>query len=321
MGINCCSSYTPEKNQEIDILPLLIKTNGDINKIDAATKEAGMIIVENQGEIQKQFKIASKTILLIQSWYRGYKSRKNNKVYPGLRPITIIRYVGEKLKACQEAVKKVEDKLGPFEANWDVKPAVKERELRKLQTEENGCSYYGYWRLNSNKKDGYGQQIYPSGAKYEGFWEEGEINGKGRLIYENGDYYIGDFINGKAHGEGTFIDILGNKYAGQWKNNIHHGQGKESMSDGSVYEGNFVEGIREGHGKISWKNGCVYEGNYSNGKISGQGTCTWKDGMKYTGNWKNNLMEGEGCINYPDGRIYKGSMVNDLRHGYGEMAW
>lgn len=50
---------------------------------------------------------------------------------------------------------------------------------------KNGVIYHGEWR--GNIRWGYGVQVWPDGAKYEGDWVNGKANGKGtfRIMQEN----------------------------------------------------------------------------------------------------------------------------------------
>jgi hypothetical protein len=42
-------------------------------------------------------------------------------------------------------------------------------------TLKNGATYTGQW-LN-NQRDGYGQQVWPDGSRYEGYWMGDKANG------------------------------------------------------------------------------------------------------------------------------------------------
>ncbi len=55
----------------------------------------------------------------------------------------------------------------------------------------------------SNKKQGYGVQIYKNGERYEGYWVNNRPMGNGSLAYTNGDLYYGEVKDGKRHGYGS----------------------------------------------------------------------------------------------------------------------
>jgi hypothetical protein len=40
-------------------------------------------------------------------------------------------------------------------------------------------------------KDGYGQQVWQDGSKYDGQWQRDQANGHGTLIHADGDIYEG----------------------------------------------------------------------------------------------------------------------------------
>ena len=42
-------------------------------------------------------------------------------------------------------------------------------------------------------KHGYGVQMWPDGAKYEGDWRNGMAEGQGTFYHANGDVYTGEF--------------------------------------------------------------------------------------------------------------------------------
>ena len=90
------------------------------------------------------------------------------------------------------------------------------------------------------KKDGQGIYEWKNGDRFEGNFENGQINGYGRYSWTDGNVYQGDFKDGKQSGMGTaFYADKCNVYEGEWKN-----------------------GKRNGHGKLTWANGDTYEGEW-----------------------------------------------------------
>lgn len=63
---------------------------------------------------------------------------------------------------------------------------------------ENGTQYKGQVR-NGTIRHGYGVQVWPDGARYEGFWKDGVAHGRGKFYHIDGDIYEGiilfKFIN------------------------------------------------------------------------------------------------------------------------------
>ena len=279
-------------------------------------------------ELLNKYSMNFSVIIQIQSWYRGCIARKQYTISP-INSRTIINYISSSLKSNELVVRRIEEKLGPFIVIWSLEEVKKQNlELRKVVIEEDNVIYHGYWNKD-NIKEGYGQELFSNGSKYEGFWVNGEFHGQGRFIYENGDYFFGEWKDGKTDGKGTFISTEGTKYIGEWKNNVHHGYGNfyilnigiETWEDGSQFEGNYIDGRKEGKGKFLWMDGSFYEGDFNDNKLEGNGTYKWQDGRIYTGQWKDSQMQGIGKFIFPDGKVYTGEMKNDHRHGIGKMEW
>ena len=66
----------------------------------------------------------------------------------------------------------------------------------KLIIDEKGEEY---WVQHGN-----GKQIWPDGAEYSGYWDEGKMQGFGNFLHANRDVYEGNFINDKANGKGVY---------------------------------------------------------------------------------------------------------------------
>jgi hypothetical protein len=49
------------------------------------------------------------------------------------------------------------------------------REERKLYTFKTGATYLGQWI--GGFRDGYGKQVWPDGACYEGYWKDNRAHG------------------------------------------------------------------------------------------------------------------------------------------------
>ena len=64
---------------------------------------------------------------------------------------------------------------------------------------ENGTQYKGQVK-NGQIRQGYGTQIWPDGARYEGLWKDGVASGRGKFFHIDGAVYEGtvvlfEFIN------------------------------------------------------------------------------------------------------------------------------
>ena len=71
--------------------------------------------------------------------------------------------------------------------------------------------------LGEKLRDDFGKLTFSNGAKYEGEWKDGEINGQGSMIFENGGKFQGEWKDGKSNGQGTLTLSIGSKYVGEWK--------------------------------------------------------------------------------------------------------
>ena len=163
-------------------------------------------------------------ITQIQALFRGFLVRRSYPMGNVLKPCIIVKYITEKLK--EETNISSSSGMEPLEVDWDMSEYKGKLELRKPIKDEKGAIHMGYWNIMTNKKEGYGQEIYQKSGKYEGFFKDGQYEGKGRLINENGDKYAGMWKQGKANGFGTFAGVDGMKYTGEWKNGEHHGKGE-----------------------------------------------------------------------------------------------
>ena len=70
-------------------------------------------------------------------------------------------------------------------------------------------------------------------VKYDGYINNGKVEGFGKYFYENGEYYLGDWLKGKKNGKGILC----------YKNNT------------IKYEGDFVNDKKEGKGKYIYEDG------------------------------------------------------------------
>ena len=80
---------------------------------------------------------------------------------------------------------------------------VEKRDL--IENENDKTLYYGEWDVENNIRHGRGIQIWPDGAKYIGYWQNGKACGKGKLYHSDGDIYEGEWSNDKPNGYGVYI--------------------------------------------------------------------------------------------------------------------
>jgi len=141
---------------------------------------------------------------------------------------------------------------------------------------------------------GRGVLIASDGAKTEGEWKHGKLQGQARLTRPNGTDLVLDYVDNQRQKEkGTAVYPDGTKQVGEWD----HSSGK-------------------GSGVITWKDGREYNGDWRNvsGKVDhpdGDGTMTWLGGKKYEGEWKDGKMHGFGKMTFSDGKVQEGIWRSD----------
>ena len=165
-------------------------------------------------------------------------------------------------------------------------------------------------------KNGEGVFAYADGSKYEGQFQNGQINGFGTFTYLNGDKYVGHFQDGYSHGEGTFYHADGVVTDGVWENGEFVGDGSLNGREGCIegdcqdgfgtyifrngeatYTGKFQGSLPHGKGEVHYANGEHYKGQWANGSFNGLGILTLSDGAKVQGFWENGTFMG---IDIPD---------------------
>jgi len=160
-------------------------------------------------------------------------------------------------------------------------------------TSRHGTTYQGEWL--DNKKTGYGVQVYPSGDKFEGQWQEGLRHGEGTLWAPVGKaqklrkIYVGGWRNDKRHGKGTCFFKSGQLFQGWWINGKMHGQGTLRYANGDLYIGEWLDGQRSGQGTLNKANGDCYEGFWLNDQREGSGSLFYASGKVFVGEWSGDL--------------------------------
>ena len=83
--------------------------------------------------------------------------------------------------------------LGPFDhySHHEADDDMDTQRILKLEFEarKSGAQYRGQISQESLKPDGIGFKVYPNNSIFEGFFEEGQINGYGRGITSRGEVY------------------------------------------------------------------------------------------------------------------------------------
>eukprot|EP00002_Diphylleia_rotans_P021563 TRINITY_DN4195_c0_g1_i4.p1 TRINITY_DN4195_c0_g1~~TRINITY_DN4195_c0_g1_i4.p1 ORF type:complete len:281 (-),score=47.53 TRINITY_DN4195_c0_g1_i4:474-1316(-) len=227
-----------------------------------------------------------------------------------------------------------------------------------LETKGRGSAdgiYDGTWRYQY--KQGWGVQLWNSGACYRGEWHAHRPHGYGVCIWTSQDMtrfhriYEGHWVNGKRHGYGKqtwateLIDtnsleqiitkitkISGSVfYEGDWAHDVPSGDGVMRFPDGGVHKGEFKQGLADGKGERKWPStGCAYRGDWSRGKMHGVGTMVWDhEDVTYIGAWKEGKRCGEGKMIWKSkvnlgeqcDKVFEGQFLDDMRHGSGVITY
>jgi hypothetical protein len=173
--------------------------------------------------------------------------------------------------------------------------------------------------ISGDCKNGIGTYKYPSGARYTGHFQNGEIHGVGVCYYTDGSKYQGEWANRFPEGKGTKTYSDGTTRTGLWK------KGKPADASGNVLEeyiakkkeeriddgtniqsGCLAGDCKNGQGIFAYPDGSKYEGNFVNGKFDGEGTFTFSNGDVYNGGFKENYPDGQGTRKLLDGTLEAG---------------
>lgn len=174
------------------------------------------------------------------------------------------------------------------------------------------------------KRQGYGQQLWPTGEKYQGQWQGNLAHGLGEFQYGDGCIYVGEWKAGRAHGNGVLHVQWPEErtWAGNFENDQLVGPGTETWQDGSEYAGQFAAGCKHGHGVMTRTDGKSYLGTWKDNEQDGVGRLTGKeDHTVFEGQWKRGLIEGVGQYRWEGGWSYKGQYVEEAREGFGVFQW
>jgi len=174
--------------------------------------------------------------------------------------------------------------------------------------------------LSGSCWDGKGEYLYPSGARYIGYFRNGKIHGKGTLFFSNGNKYSGDWVNHYREGNGKLEFSNGDTYTGEFRASRINGSGTMVFAKGDKYIGRWVNDLQHGKGEYQYADGDRYEGDFSKGKLHGTGTMFYHDGSKYTGNWEANKKNGSGTFYKTDGSAIAGNWSYGEFQGKDQIA-
>ena len=172
-----------------------------IEKLKDGLDEFNTYLPETQ-VIMKDEKRAEKDIMVdLRERLNGFIVKLDHKF-----ALTNYDYVMQNIK--DKTVKDIYRTLGPFDhyAHVDVDDDMDTQRFFKMDFEQrrSGAMFRGQYNIDSMKPDGFGLKVYANNAMFEGFFEEGRINGFGRGITSRGEVYQGPFVYDSMHGQGLF---------------------------------------------------------------------------------------------------------------------
>ncbi|KAL4512323.1 hypothetical protein ABPG72_005325 [Tetrahymena utriculariae] len=149
-------------------------------------------------------------------------------------------------------------------------------DMKRIQKEsdQNKAFKNGQWIYNFN-----------NGDKYEGDWNNDQMEGVGVLYYKDGSKYVGRFSKNKRSGYGVYRFSNGNCYEGYGKMDIKKDLVflsflmAKNTKDRNKYVGNWKTDKRHGEGEYYFNsNGDKKKGVFDQDVLLGQFTFYYKDG-------------------------------------------
>lgn len=186
--------------------------------------------------------------------------------------------------------------------------------------------------ISGDCQNGKGTYLYPSGAKYVGEFQNGEIHGVGVCYYTDGTKYSGQWSRRFPEGKGTKTFPDGTKIFGNWSkgqpldddgNVIEElvAKGDKNSDDGTNIQTGCISGdCKNGSGIFAYADGSKYDGNFHDGELNGLGTWYFPNGDKYVGNFRDNYSHGNGTLYYADGSEMVGEWVEGEYKGDVQMT-
>jgi hypothetical protein len=270
-----------EDNEKNDNKFLQEKINGIIknNKNLKTTKEEGDFI-----QINNELCLFRGQLELV----KHNNKEDNNEIIAGKGELYLkngVKYEGIFLNGKLNGIGRfINEKFICFEGIF--KDGILEGKGTRIQIGDDGNKKIYIGDLKNYNKDGKGKLICKNYI-YEGDFVNDKKQGKGKLEYnDNGNKYEGEFNNDDINGYGLYTFKNMHTYKGQFSNGVFHGKGLYKWPDGCYFKGEYVNGVREGIGEYKFSDGKIYKGPFTKGKPNGKGVINIK-GNKIDCEFKN----------------------------------
>ena len=274
--------YINDNNNEIDENELSQEKINDFIKNNTnliTTKEEGEFIqIDNEKCLFKgQFELV-----------KNDDENNNNEIKAGKGELYLkngVKYEGIFINGKLNGIGRyINNKFVCFEGIF--KDGVLEGKGTRIETGDDGNKKIYIGNLKNYKKEGKGKIICKNYV-YEGDFVNDKKHGKGKLEYnDNGNKYEGEFNNDDINGYGLYTFKNKHTYKGQFSNGLFHGKGLYKWPDGCYFKGEYINGVREGIGEYKFSDGKIYKGPFSKGKPNGKGIINIK-GTKFDCEFKN----------------------------------
>ena len=159
---------------------------------------------------------------------------------------------------------------------------------------------------------------------YEGYLEEGVLQGSGKQYDTNGVLtYDGEFVDGKRSGSGEEYENGELIYRGEFAYNAYEGKGEQYSEGVLICSGTYQNGKLDGGDCcLYYPNGRIsYRGAFTAGEQTGEGIAYAESGVQsYAGEFQRGIWQGEGTAYDDKGEpCYTGEFKNNQYDGDGVL--
>lgn len=172
-------------------------------------------------------------------------------------------------------------------------------------TWEDGTTYEGF--IENGKMEGEGKITFKDGATYEGAWKLGKKEGFGAFVFPCGFEYLGNFENDKMSGEGVLRLSETESLSAIWKDGKVNGFGTHIRSDGSQFMGEYKNGKPDGQGMVVWESKDTMRGIWKEGLLNEKSHFKFENGTSLTQFWEKGKIQDKAVYKQANGFNVSGS--------------